>query len=210
MASPAICIRSTSIVNGQLMVKDMWPNRSQANPVTDPSPQGPRYLRVVENGLPVVSNDAVYRSVSGLSAYLLANLEDGAGASITVQNAVDMADLIIASMRAGAPLTLAEINDVAGPIKAVVALAGVGVGDSTATVNGILQILAGAHYAVPAGHILEVAGAFQQPADFFDYTIMAPVVEEDSSFWISVAQGDLLGMKTADFVVLYDGLGNIL
>lgn len=210
MASPAICIRSTSISNGQLMVKDMWPNRSQANPVVDPAPQGPRYLRVVENGLPVVANDTVSSSVSGLSAYLLANLEDGAGASITVQNAVDMADLIIAEMRAGAPLTLAELNDVAGPIKAVVALAGVGVGDSTATVNDVLQILAGARYTVPAGHILEVAGAFQQPSDFFDYTIMAPVVEEDSSFWISVAQGDLLGMKNAQFVVLYDGLGNVL
>ena len=41
MASPAICIRDTSISNGQILVKDMWPNRSQANPVVDPAPQGP-------------------------------------------------------------------------------------------------------------------------------------------------------------------------
>ena len=51
MASPAICIRDTSISNGQILVKDMWPNRSQANPVVDPAPQGPRYLRVVEVGI---------------------------------------------------------------------------------------------------------------------------------------------------------------
>ena len=34
-----------------------------------------------------------------------------------------------------------------------------------------------------------------------------PIVFEDSSFWISLAQGDLRGMKSADFVVVYSGTG---
>lgn len=219
MASPAICVRDTAISNGQLMVKDLWPNRSQANPVLDPVAQGPRYLRVVENELPVVANDTVSRAVKGLTAYLLANLEDGAGARITVTNAVNMASPIIALMRAGAPITEAVLVDPVGPIKAEIAGAGLGVGDSTATLNDILQILAGARYVVPAGHILEVGGAFQQPSDFFDYTVMSPIVEEDSSFWISLAQGDILGMKSPrtvknvvldPYVVVYDGAGNPL
>lgn len=219
MASPAICVRDTAISNGQLMVKDLWPNRSQANPVLDPVAQGPRYLRVVENELPVVANDTVSRAVKGLTAYLLANLEDGAGARITVTNAVNMASPIIALMRAGAPITEAVLVAPAGPIKAEIAGAGLGVGDSTATLNDILQILAGARYVVPAGHILEVGGAFQQPSDFFDYTVMSPIVEEDSSFWISLAQGDILGMKSPrtvknvvldPYVVVYDGEGHPL
>ena len=48
---------------------------------------------------------------------------------------------------------------------------------------------------------------------------MSPVLEEDSSFWISVAKGDLLGLKSIrtvnganvdPYVVVYDGLGNVL
>ena len=79
MPSPAICIRDTSISNGQILVKDMWPNRSQANPVVDPAPQGPRYLRVAETTtLPTVAAGVVTTEVRGLAAYLLVNLDDGA------------------------------------------------------------------------------------------------------------------------------------
>lgn len=223
MASPAICIRDTSISNGQILVKDMWPNRSQANPVVDPAPQGPRYLRVTEaTTLPVVAAGAVTTEVSGLAAYLLVNLDDGTndpavGAAIAEADAKTIADALVAEMRAGNSLDLAAINVV---IAATVATAGVGIATSTASVEDILQILAGARYTVPAGHVVEVAGEFQPVAtSFFDYSVMSPVLEEDSSFWISVAKGDLLGLKstrTVDgvvvdpYVVVYDGLGNVL
>lgn len=214
MASPAICIRSTSISNGQLMVKDLWPNRSQANPVLDPAPQGPRYLRVVETAtLPVVVGGVVTTEVSGLAAYLLANLDDGAndpavGASILPADAVSIAEQLVSIMRVAGALTEALIN---GVIAGVVATAGINVATSTATVEDILQILAGARYTVPAGHVVEANGAFTSPASsFFNYNIMSPVIEEDSSFWISVAKGDLLGLKNADYVVVYDGEGNVL
>lgn len=223
MASPAICIRDASISNGQLMVKDLWPNRSQANPVLDPVAQGPRYLRVVETAtLPVVVGGVVTQEVSGLAGYLLVNLDDGSadpavGAAITPANAKDIADAIIARMVAGNSLTLAQINAL---IAAEVATAGIGVATSTATVEDVLQIVAGARYTVPAGHVVEVAGAFQPlTTSFFDYSIMSPVLEEDSSFWISVAQGDLLLMKSTrtvngvnldPYVVVYDGEGNVL
>ncbi len=207
MASPVICIKDTSISNGQLIVKDMWPNRSQANPVIDPAPQGPRYLRVVANELPSVANNIVALEVSGLSAYLLVTIDAGAGnVNPTPAQAKDMADALIAEMRAGNDLDLNSINDT---LDAVVGGTGiVGTGNSTATVNNILQILGGAPFTVPAGEV-SVNATFQVEqgqANLFT-AFHNPIVEEDSSFWISLAQGDLSGMKSADFVVVYDGEG---
>jgi hypothetical protein len=206
MASPVICIRDASISNGQLIVKDMWPNRSLANPVVDPAPQGPRYLRVTENVLPTVAANVVSKTVSGLAAYLLVTIDAGAAnANPTPAQAFDMAEALIAEMRAGGGLTLAEINVVLAGVVGGTGI--VGTGNSTATVNNILQILSGAPFTVPAG--LDVNANFQtEGAQASLFTAFHnPIVEEDSSFWISLAQGDLSGMKSADFVVVYDGAG---
>ena len=206
MASPVICIRDTSISNGQLIVKDMWPNRSLANPVVDPAPQGPRYLRVVENALPTVVANVVTKTVSGLAAYLLVTIDAGAAnANPTPAQAFDMAEALISEMRAGGGLSLAEINVVLAGVVGGTGI--VGTGNSTATVNNILQILGGAPFTVPAG--VDVNANFQieaGQANLFT-AFHNPIVEEDSSFWISLAQGDLSGMKSANFVVVYDGAG---
>lgn len=223
MASPVICIRDTAISNGQLIVKDMWPNRSLANPVVDPAPQGPRYLRVVETPtLPVLNGTVVARTVSGLAAYLLVTLDLQAGnANITPAQAVDCAEAIISEMRVGGDLELADINGLIQAVGAPLNATGIGLGASTATVNNILQILGGATFTVPAGYDLEdinnapqwlsVADQASSFSAFFN-----PIVEEDSSFWISLAQGDLLGLKSPrtvnnvvldPYVVVYDGAG---
>lgn len=209
MASPVICLSDSSLSNGQLMIKDMWPSRSQANPVLDPQPQGPRYLRVVENELPLVANNTVSKDVRGLSAYLLVTVDAGAGnANPTPTQAKDMADALITEMRAGNALTTNAINTV---LDGVVAGTGiVGTGNSTATVNNILQILGGAPFLVPAG--VSVNATFQViqgQANLFT-SAFNPIVEEDSSFWISLAQGDILGAKGAGFIVVYDGDGNAI
>lgn len=221
MASPVICIRDTAISNGQLIVKDMWPNRSQANPSVDPAPQGPRYLRVVETPtLPVLDGTVVARTVSGLAAYLLVTLDQGAaGANITPAESVTMAEALISEMRTGGDLELLDIN----PLLAAVAggTGVVGTGASTATVNNILQILGGATFTVEAGYDLETPANNPQFLSVADQAssfsaFFNPIVEEDSSFWISLAQGDLLGLKsnrTVDgvvldpYVVVYDGAG---
>jgi hypothetical protein len=221
MASPVICIRDTAISNGQLIVKDMWPNRSQANPVVDPAPQGPRYLRVVETPtLPVLDGTVVSQTVSGLAAYLLVTLDQGAlGANITPAESVTMAEALISEMRTGGDLEVADIN---GLLAGIVGGTGiVGTGASTATVNNILQILGGATFTVPAGYDLEDAvnnpqwlSVADQASSFSAW--FNPIVEEDSSFWISLAQGDLLGLKSSrtvdgvvldPYVVVYDGAG---
>lgn len=215
MPSPVICIRDASIKNGQLMVKDLFPNRSLANPVIDPAPQGPRYLRVVETPtLPTLTGTVIAKTVSGLAAYLLVTLDLQAGGNnITPAQAEEIALDLITEMRAGNGLTQALIN---GVIQAAdnpnLNATGIGLGSSTATVNNILQILSGATFTVPAGYDLEDAqnaAQFLSEADqessfsaFFN-----PIALEDSSFWISLAQGDISGLKLANFVVVYDGTG---
>lgn len=215
MPSPVICIRDTSINNGSLMVKDMWPNRSQANPSIDPAPQGPRYLRVVQNVLPTVANNVVSAEVSGLAAYLLVTVDAGAGnVNPTPAQAKSMADALIVEMRAGNDLELADINLVLAGVVGGTGI--VGTGNSTATVNNILQILGGAPFTVPAG--VEALNTFQVEqgqANLFT-SHHRPIVFEDSSFWISLAQGDLSGLKSSrtvngvvldPYVVVYDGTG---
>ncbi len=215
MPSPVICIRDASIKNGQIMVKDLFPNRSQANPSIDPAPQGPRYLRVVENVLPTVVNNVVSKEVSGLAAYLLVTIDAGAGnTNPTPAEAFDMAEALISEMRTGGNLEIADIN---GLLAGVVGGTGiVGTGNSTATVNNILQILGGAPFTVPAG--VSVNATFQLEAGQANLftAFHNPIVFEDSSFWISLAQGDLLGLKSSrtvggvildPYVVVYDGTG---
>lgn len=216
MPSPVICIRDTDISNGQILVKDMWPNRSQANPSIDPSPQGPRYLRVVQNVLPTVANNVVSAEVSGLAAYLLVTIDAGAGnANPTPAQAKSMADALIVEMRAGNDLELADINAVLAGVVGGTGI--VGTGNSTATVNNILQILGGAPFTVPAGEV-SVNATFQVEqgqANLFT-AFHNPIVFEDSSFWISLAKGDLSGLKSSrtvngvvvdPYVVVYDGTG---
>ena len=223
MPSPVICIRDASIKNGQLMVKDLFPNRSLANPVIDPAPQGPRYLRVVETPtLPTLTGTVIAKTVSGLAAYCLVTFDQGAaGANITPAESVLIAEAIISEMRTGGDLETADINGLIAPLQGL-AGTGIGLGASTATVNNILQILGGATFTVPAGYDLEDA---QNAAQFLSEADQAssfseffnPVLFEDSSFWISLAQGDLLGLKSSrtdrsgtvldPFVVVYSGTG---
>ena len=224
MPSRVICIRDASIKNGSLMVKDLFPNRSLANPSIDPAPQGPRYLRVVETPtLPVLDGTVIAQTVSGLSAYLLVTLDlQAGGANITPAQAEEIALDLITEMRAGNSLTLAEINDVIQDANNPnLNATGLGLGDSTATVNNILQILGGATFTLGAGHDLEDANNApqfmsedNQASSFSDFH--NPIVFEDSSFWISLAQGDLSGLKSSrtvnnvvldPYVVVYDGTG---
>lgn len=210
MASPVICFRSADSVNGSLQITDFFPNRSQVNPVIDPAAQGPRYIRQVESALPVVANNAVSVAVSGLAAYLLVTVDRAAGnANPSPAEAVAMADALIARMRTGAAMQLANINTV---LDGEVAGTGiVGTGNSTATVANILAILGGARVTVPAGTSVNAAFvAAGDQAALFDSGIYSPINEDDSSFWITVEQGQLSRAIAAGIVVSYDGSGAVL
>ena len=215
MPNPVICLRDETIPNNSFQITDLFPNRSQRNPVVDPAAQGPRYLRQPENNIPVVANNAVSKAVSGLTAYLLTTIDvQAGGANPTPAQASDMAGTLLKRMRNGNELTHAKINEAiisAGGQGGDFDNTGLGLGASTATVQNILSILGGANFTVSAG--TSVDGSYLSVVDqasLFDSTVYAPVLDEDSSFHISRVEGFLSKAKSANLVVVYAGDGSLL
>lgn len=202
MASPAICIRDISIANNSFQITDLWPNRAQANPVLDPVPQGPRYLRQPENQLPTVDNGGLTTNASsGLTAYVLITAQGGGNVQPTPAQAKLLADALISEMRAGGALTEADINALYGAT-----VAGFTIG--TGVVEEILSILSGAKFTLEVGVDTTLNG--NATATRFDGAVFKAVNENDSSFWISVARGQLSTAIANEMVVCYDGAGNVL
>jgi hypothetical protein len=202
MASPAICIRDASIANNSFQITDLWPNRAQANPVVDPVAQGPRYLRQPENQLPTVDqNGLTTNSTSGLTSYILITAQDGNPAAPTPAQAKLIADAVISEMRAGGALTALRLGVIYGN-----AVAGFSLG--TGSVEDILSILAGAKFTLEVG--VDTTLLANATATRFDSTVFKAVNENDSSFWISVARGQLSTAISEELVVCYDGAGNVL
>lgn len=224
MASPVICMRDVTIPNNVFQIVDLFPNRSQLNPVVDPVAQGPRYLRQPVNTTPVVDGLTIAREVSGLTAYILVNQDDNADI-LSVTDASRIADLYISRMRDGLALDLATINGL---------IQGGGLGDlnlpnveiegnnASTTTAEILSILSGASYTVPTGHIFDADPGLTLPTiSFFDTTVFKAIDESDSSFYLSLARGALSKAKSVridpvsgttldPLVVVYDGSGNVL
>lgn len=230
---PFICLRRTDIPNSTLQVTDLWPNKSQANAAIDPYPQGPRY--VSQPATPVLvtlaSTGGTQRyfavAQSGLSAYFLANVQVGAaGPAMTPAQALTAANSLLTTMRSGGALSLAVINAALNAAAAGATLTG---NTSTGAITDVLRILSGASYTVPAGTVIQtVAPATDfvpQPspaawnAANFDFATYVDVNVADSSFYISVAQGQLNGYTSSAFsykgttgaaLVVYDNAGAVL
>ena len=208
---PFMCLRRTDIADGRLQITDFWPNKAQANPVRDPRPQGPRYLRapitnnvVVDTVGDVITFAAAYE---GLAAYLLVNVGNGltGGVALTTVEANDMAAALITRMRTGAAMALANINAVLAGVVANTALTGGGT-DSTGAVADVLRILAGASYTVPAGTQIQGAGpvftAQADPVAFNAACVSAgwkDILVTDPSFYISLTEGNISKFLAADY-----------
>ncbi len=224
MASPVICMRDASIPNNVFQIVDLFPNRSQTNPVVDPVAQGPRYLRQPVNTAPVVSGLTVAKEVSGLTAYLLVN-QDNNNDILSVTDATSIADLYISRMRNGLALDVATMNGlIQGGGQGQLNLANVTIegNNASTTTADILSILSGASYTVPAGHVFDADPGLTLPTEsFFDTTVFKAIDENDSSFYLSLARGALSTAKSVridpvsgttldPLVVVYDGAGNVL
>lgn len=232
---PYICLRRADIPNGILQVTDLWPNKSQMASAISPKPQGPRYVNAPQNDLPVLTSTGgdqrqFAASCAGLAAYLLANVESGGAvgaACLTAAQAKSMADAIIAAMRTGAALELANINALLAGVVAASELTSLGGSASTGTVADVLRILAGAFYTVPAGTVVQSAVPdFTPQADpvafnaaNFDSDKFVDVVPMDSSFYISLQQGALNAFTASTFsykgstgaaLVVYNDTGAVL
>ena len=204
---PFICLARTDIPDSTLQVTDLWPNKSQTNPVIDPPAVGPLYINAVTTATVTLSGAFAFtKAVAGLAAYLVANVQAlGAGAALTPTEANAASAAIIAAMRAGSALSLAAIN----ALLVVAAGAGTELTDaggsiSTGAVSDVLRILAGITYTVPSGTDVEAAGVFapQAGAAAFNAANFADhkdILSTDSSFYASLQYGKIAGFKAATF-----------
>jgi len=226
---PFICKRRTDIPNGVLQITDFWPNASQRNQSIDPQAQGPRYVSApVTNTVVLSSTGATQRyfatAQSGLAAYLIANVATGAGAAMTPAEANVAAAALIAAMVAGTAQGLAAVNVI---LAAAAAGSDLTAGGSTGTLVDVLRILSGATYTVPAATIVQVVVSTFNPqtgpaawnAANFDYDTYKDILVSDSSFYISIADGQIGGFSSATFsykgtagaaLVVYDNAGAVL
>jgi hypothetical protein len=224
MASPVICVRDASIPNNVFQIVDLFPNRSQTNPVLDPVAQGPRYLSQPVNDTPVIDGVTIASEVSGLTAYLLVN-QDNNNDILSVTDAGRIAGLYISRMRNGLALDLATMNGlIQGAGQGELNLGNVEIegANSTATTAEILSILSGATYTVPAGYEFDADPGLNNPTvSFFDTTVFNAIDENDSSFYLSLSRGALSKAKSVrvdprtgsnldPLVVVYSGTGAVL
>ena len=228
---PFICLARTDIPNSTLQVTDLWPNKSQLNPVVDPPAVGPLYVNApVTNTVVLTTVGAVKtfsKAIVGLSAYLVANVQSGGagGSALTPAHADTMAVAILAAMRAGSSLSLADINALLAAVVASTELTTLGGSLSTGAVSDVLRILSGVTYTVPAGTQVQAAGpVFHAQASAAAWNAAnfdaghKDVLSTDSSFYASLAYGKLAGFKAASFsylgstgaaLTVYDDAGGV-
>lgn len=204
---PYLVARRSEIQSGHIMITDLFPNQSLANPTIDPKPQGPFYIKpanfgssfgqtpnLISNGQEVIVESDAY----GLVAYLLRHVEDGTGAAITVLNAVAISDAIKALVRTGAAITANALNNavIAGGLASDFDGSGT---TSNGEVEHVLRILAGESYVLSKGvKIQDAQGAFIPVlADAGFQDDVRKLVDRDASWKISLAQGSLRGLVDA-------------
>lgn len=211
---PFILARRSEIQNGSIQITDLFPNATQSNPGIDPRPQGPFYVRVPNIGSSgqtrpfIKTNDdgslEFLKRCNGLVAYLIAHVEADPGGNgndgpaLTVVEAEAVADLILARVRAGGTVTLANVNDdltaVAGGATDLDGAAGNS--NSTGSLAEVLAILAGEDYIIAGGTpIQDLNGVFAPViAPGTLGTTMRTLVPNDSSWKISFSEGVLSGL----------------
>jgi len=212
---PFICKIRTDIADGVLQILDLTPNSSQRNLIYEPAGQT-KYVGRVVSGTVALNGTAVAKTVSGLAAYLLDNVIDGvSGVTITPAVANDGAAGLIAILDAGGVLDLAAINADLIATGGAGAATDITAGGSTGTVAGVLQVLAGGQYTLPAG---SVVGGLAAGAELGSFGAVRHTYES-GSLNISLGEGHLSEFADANYsykgvtgaaVVVYADDGTLL
>jgi len=196
---PYICMIRTDIDDGTLQILDLEPDSSQRNPIYDP-PGQTKYVDRVTNSTVVTlvagaANTTVPTAVSGLAAYLLDNVEAGGLAagtdSLTAAQANTISAAIVAAMDTSTAMGLAAVNTLIAATAANSELSNAGGSVSTGSLAGVLQILAGGVYTLPADSEVQVptgtfsgqSGSF--PAETYRHSY------DTGAFVMSFAAGEL-------------------
>jgi hypothetical protein len=205
---PHIILKRDDIPAATLQVLDLEPNESQRNLIYDPPGQS-KYVDPVVRALPAVISPGagiinILVEVSGLEAWLITNVADGGGASLTPAEAQTNADDILGLLAFG------DLSSAAGILTVAAINGALSVGSITAgQLQALLDVLSGQTYTVPAGTQIEAGatldvdpaiGADGGPA-FGDIRR----VFSTSSLALSVATGHLSGFVDNGFE--YQGVG---
>jgi hypothetical protein len=202
-------MQRADIPEGVLQVIDLVPNNSTKNNILEPAEGQSGYVRQPSNEAcgttnPAASQEITSNTFTGLSVYLLDNIEDSGGAAITAVQANDAATAIIALVRAG---SVVDETAVDAELITAGATAGTGLtaGASTGTIQDVLLILSGRSYVVPEGAEMQDAGgsfsAVRKGA--FDTTEPFVPLLATGALNVSVGGGKLFGYLRTDF--LYEG-----
>jgi hypothetical protein len=217
---PFILARRSEIQNGSIQITDLFPNSSQRNLANDPVGQGPFYVRTSNLGAtgrtrPFIKTNAnnsteFLQECNGLVAYLIANIEAnpaadvngaGTGPALTVPQAETASTNILARVRAGQKIEVADINTILSAADVVNAPtdfdgASVANSNSTGSVTDVLALLAGEDYTINGGVAIQDTDGVKAIVVAPGYlgTTMRNLVPNDSSWKISFNEGNLGGL----------------
>jgi hypothetical protein len=208
MAEVFLIMRRTDIPDGVLQVVDLWPNTSSKNYIYPPGLGQTGYIHNIPDAAADGSVGAgptftVSADVTGVSAYLLGNIDTGAGAGgapFTGAEADAATAALVAIANAGTVLDAAAVDAALGAVVAGTSLSG---GGSTGVLTELLSVMAGAGYQVDAGTDLAAGGvkvAAQQGA-FVEGVYKQ--LYDIGHFLCSNLNGNISLMKSANFD--YDG-----
>lgn len=223
---PFLVMRRADIPDGVLQQVDLWPNTSSRNYVRTPKPGQTGYIRNRPTNTTLVGNVALGPPVvataelTGLSAYLIGNIDTGAGPGdppFTAAQADAAAAAILAAATAGTALTLTAVNAL---LAAQVAGTELNAQGSTGVLSELLGILAGRVYTIANGTALsDGAGNFVARSGSFTNDAEYRQIYETGRFLVSNLNGNLSLMKGSSFtylgtagaaIVVYDDSGNVL
>lgn len=212
-----ICRVRSDIPAGTMQVTDLHPNTSQASAVYSPVTQSGYVPAIAENDtVSALTANATVAEHKGLAAYLIANVIANAGVTITVTQANDTADAIIALAAAGSAVTLTAVN---AALVAAGAIAGteLNANGSTGELSAVLKILGGGKFTLPSGSVVGGLGAGSALGEFNNDSYRQFYVT--GSLQLSSGEGVLSKLASSSFsykgtagraVVVYDNDGNVL
>lgn len=206
MAEVYLIMRRQDVPDGVLQVLDLWPNTSSKNYIYPPGLGQTKYINniprdAVTGGVTTADPVTATRDLTGLAAYLIDNVDTGAGAGgapLTGPEADAAATSLATRVLNGLALEIADVNAV---LAAQVAGSSLDGGGSTGSLVDLLAVMAGRPYLVPAGaEIGDGGGVFAGPAGEFPEDAAYKPIYDTGYFKVSLASGNLSLMTGPDFV----------
>lgn len=210
---PYVIAKRTDLQNGAIQIKDLYFNKSQANPVTEPFPQGPLYVRKPDlnttgSTAPVINAvgniRSFLRATHGLLAYILVYV-DNDGIALTKAQGINIVNAIQTAIVDGNAL---DIGTIVTNVDANY--------DFNGSVEDVLRILSGDQMNFSAGLKIQdtngdyVAnlgvGTFTTPND-------RKMLNGDTTWETSLESGnlaDLVALTTYAGTTQKDGANNLI